>query len=123
MIFVIGGRFSGKGEYVRNKLNAREITGYDAGYEELKTAEAVRDFHLLVKKILSENGDAASEVKRLIEDNPNVIIISDEIGYGVVPVDKFEREYRETVGRICCYLAEKAETVIRVVCGIGNVIK
>ena len=52
-----------------------------------------------------------------------LVIISDEIGYGLVPVDVFEREYREKSGRVNCYLAEKADQVIRVVCGIGSRIK
>ena len=29
------------------------------------------------------------------------VVISNEIGYGIVPMDKFERRYRELTGRIC----------------------
>lgn len=123
MIFVFGGRYSGKGEYVRQEMNVSEIAAYDVEYDKLKTAQAVRDLHLLIKKIMLDSGDPMAHIQRLIADNPDIIIISDEIGYGVVPVDKFDREWRETVGRISCYLAEKAETVIRVVCGIGSTIK
>ena len=53
----------------------------------------------------------------------NRIIICDEIGCGLVPVDAFEREYREAAGRICTVLAEHADEVYRVVCGIGMRIK
>ena len=123
MIFVFGGRYSGKGEYVRREMNVSEIAGYDAEYDKLKTAQAVRDLHLLVKKIMLDGGDPMAHIQRLIADNHDIIIISDEIGCGVVPVDKFDREWREAVGRISCYLTEKAETVIRVVCGIGSTIK
>ncbi len=123
MIFVFGGRYSGKGEYVRREMNVSEIAGYDAEYDRLKTAQAVRDLHLLIKKIMFDGSDPMAHIQRLIADNPYIIIISDEIGCGVVPVDKFDREWREAVGRISCYLTEKAETVIRVVCGIGSTIK
>lgn len=123
MIFVFGGRYSGKGEYVMREMNVSKIAGYDAEYDRLKTAQAVRDLHLLIKKIMLDGGDPMAHIQILIADNPDIIIISDEIGYGVVPVDKFDREWREAVGRISCYLAEKAENVIRVVCGIGNKIK
>lgn len=51
--------------------------------------------------------------------NPEIILISNEIGYGLVPVDAFERRYREQVGRICTKLAQQAERVDRVVCGVG----
>ena len=37
-----------------------------------------------------------------------------EVGYGLVPVDAFERQYREAVGRICTNLAACADRVDRV---------
>ena len=49
--------------------------------------------------------------------------VSDEVGYGVVPVDAFRRAYREAVGRTCTKLASFSRKVTRVVCGIGTVIK
>ena len=123
MIFVFGGAFSGKGEYVENKFNTKSILPYDAPERELYTAQAVRDFHLFIKKQLLAGKNAACAVVSLIEKNPDIIIISNEIGCGVVPADKFDREYRETVGRIHCMIVEKADRVIRVVCGIGKAIK
>lgn len=59
----------------------------------------------------------------LMEENPNVIIVTNELGYGIVPMERFDREYREKCGRICCELAKEANEVHRVVCGIGEVIK
>ena len=71
-----------------------------------------------------KNGEDVSMLaEQLIRKNPNVVIVTDEIGYGIVPADPFEREYRETNGRICTELAEYAECVFRVVCGIGKAIK
>ena len=40
-----------------------------------------------------------------------------------MPVDSFERKYRDVNGRVNCFLAENAEQVIRVICGIGKRIK
>ncbi|MGN0107460.1 MAG: bifunctional adenosylcobinamide kinase/adenosylcobinamide-phosphate guanylyltransferase [Hominilimicola sp.] len=118
-----GGRYSGKGEYVKSELGISEIVGCNAEYDRLKTAKAVRDLHLLIKKIMLSGGDPMAHIQRLMADNPDIVIISDEIGYGVVPIDKFDREWREAVGRISCYVSKRAEKVIRVVCGIGNTIK
>ena len=59
----------------------------------------------------------------LLQKNPDAVIVSEEVGYGVVPVDAFEREYREAVGRICTKLAAGSRRVTRVICGIGTVIK
>ncbi len=63
------------------------------------------------------------EVQSFLHRNDNCIIISDEIGNGIVPVEAFEREYRERTGRILIQLAQKAEEVERVICGIGQKIK
>ena len=49
--------------------------------------------------------------------------MTNELGYGVVPTDSFDRAYREKTGRVCCRIAKEADEVHRVVCGIGTVIK
>ena len=58
--------------------------------------------------------------RQLVEGCPDRILIMDEIGYGIVPVDAFERQYRELAGRIGCQLAAEADEVWRVVAGIGK---
>ena len=50
-------------------------------------------------------------------------IIATEVGCGVVPADAEERAAREAAGRLCCLLAQRADTVMRVFCGIPVVIK
>ena len=57
------------------------------------------------------------------QKNPDLILVTNELGYGVVPVDRFDREYREKTGRVCCEIAKQATEVHRVICGIGTVIK
>lgn len=53
----------------------------------------------------------------------HAVVICDEVGCGVVPMEQFEREWRENVGRICCDLAEKSDAVVRIFCGIPMVLK
>ena len=64
-----------------------------------------------------------AELQAFVERHGDCIIICDEIGNGIVPVEAFEREYRERTGRILIQLAKKAEEVERVICGIGQKIK
>jgi adenosyl cobinamide kinase/adenosyl cobinamide phosphate guanylyltransferase len=59
----------------------------------------------------------------LMEKNPDIIVVTDEIGCGIVPLEKEDRSYRELHGRICCKLAQEAQQVTRVICGIGSRIK
>ena len=42
---------------------------------------------------------------------------------GVVPVDKNERAAREAAGRLGCLLAQRADAVVRVFCGIPVYLK
>ena len=123
MIFIIGGEFSGKSEYVKSNFKADITDGAKVSFDELQNAAAVKNFHLLVKKQIENGFDIQSETDWLLNVNPNIIIISNEVGCGVVPLEKADRKYREAVGRLNCYLAKRAERVIRVVCGIGQIIK
>ena len=61
--------------------------------------------------------------KRLLAANPDCIILCDEVGCGIVPLERAEREYRELVGRIQILLAERAVSVERIICGISQKIK
>ena len=54
---------------------------------------------------------------------PDCIVICDELGCGVVPMEAFDRNYRECCGRLCTRLAEASSRVHRVICGVGTVIK
>lgn len=78
---------------------------------------------LLIITSLSENN---GKWKRPFEFSQNInakAVSCDEVGCGVVPMDKKQILYREAVGRSCCILAERAERVTRVICGIGVIIK
>ena len=60
---------------------------------------------------------------RTAAENPEICIVTNELGYGVVPIEPFDRKWREKTGRICTELAAKADSVTRVVCGIGILLK
>ena len=59
----------------------------------------------------------------ILEKNPNAVITCDEIGCGIVPIDKTDRLWREMSGDACQYLAARAVKVCRVVCGIPMALK
>jgi len=56
-------------------------------------------------------------------DIPDCIVICDELGCGVVPLDFEDRIWRERVGRLCGELAKRADRVDRVFCGIPMTLK
>ena len=73
-----------------------------------------------IQKLQETKKDLAEQI---LQENPELIVVTAEVGYGLVPVDAFERQYREAVGRICTNLAACADRVDRVQCGIGTRIK
>lgn len=104
------------------------IGGAFQGQEALARAEnpgaaIISDFHARVREAVAGGEDAAAFARRVCEECPGAVIVANEVGCGVVPVDAGERACREAVGRALCAVAREAEQVTRVVCGIGVRIK
>ena len=124
MKLVIGGYAQGKLNYVLQKYNLKESQVWESELPKCEEALVVMNhFHNWVKREIAEDRCPEVEIIQFIEKNPDMIILSDEIGNGIVPIDMFEREYRERTGRILIELAKRAEEVERVICGIGQKIK
>lgn len=124
MEMIIGGAFQGKRMFAEKEHpNMQWVKGTEADREMILTAEGVCGFHDFIRKEMKAGREVDDLADLLIKENPQVILVSDEVGYGVVPMDAFDRSYREKVGRICTKLASYSTKVTRVVCGIGTVIK
>ena len=110
MILIIGGSYQGKTEYaLTNFPNARFLN----------------QAHLLIKKRVAEGKSEAkilAELKETVAEG-DWVIISDDIGNGVVPLDKTDRKWREICGRVLIEIAKEATEVHRVILGIGQRIK
>ena len=120
MELIIGGRAQGKLRYAADLF---DLKSDDISDGILSGTRAVYNLQNAVRGVMQNGGDAYETVMNYIVKHPGCIIICDEIGSGLVPADAFEREYRDTVGKICCMLAKSAVRVHRVICGIGVVIK
>lgn len=114
MVLVIGGLAAGKREYVKREF----------GYTDADMADAALDS----RPVLYNLQDLAAKTEKSEEELLALllqkdVVICNETGNGIVPVDKDERFARELTGRLCIQLAARAEKVVRVVCGIPQVIK
>lgn len=117
---ITGGSFQGKLAYGKSLYPGMAWTdGKSCGLDEIRSCRAVHGFQEFVKRWLKAGRSPKDLTAAILEENKDIIIVCDEIGCGLVPVDAFEREYREETGRIMTALAEHAEWVDRVVCGIG----
>ena len=126
MIFVTGGCFQGKQQWVLQNCQMqpfRVADGAVCSMEAIKSAGVLDHFHLLVRRWMEAGKIPADETEKILSDNLDIVIITDEIGSGIVPLDVKEREWREVHGRICCQLAGRADAVFRVIAGIGQKIK
>lgn len=124
MILVTGGCFQGKTAYACETFGISMEEARDGAVcalEELYTAKLLYHFHEYIRRLM-EAGQELS-IERILKVNPNIVLVTNELGYGVVPIDKFDRDYREKTGRLCCQIAKQAAEVHRVVCGLGTVIK
>ncbi len=107
MIFVTGPLFSGKETAICKCLGwSRE------DFEK----NGVRD----VQELAAKSENLAELADRLAKKD---VVIATEVGGGVVPMDAGARHDREQAGRLACLLAERADTVVRVCCGIPQVLK
>lgn len=127
MKLIIGGTAQGKLEYVLLKYDLQKNMVWDGvlpnDAERKDKFVIINHFHQWVKSRMIGGGCPEDEVMSFLDRNGDCIIICDEIGNGIVPIDPFEREYRERTGRILVRLAERAEEVERIICGIGQKIK
>lgn len=126
MKLILGGRQQGKLELAKMQyaLKPHEICdGANCPIDRIPQSRAVNHLHLLIRRLMEAGKDPAEWVEQACLQNPEMIWITDEIGCGIVPADRFEREWRETTGRICCKLAQCSDRVERVFCGIPTVLK
>lgn len=126
MILITGGAFQGKKAYAMEHFHLTEqdfVKGDACTEEELLRARAVTDFQEYVRRILKKGGDPSELAEKLYTENPKLIVLTNELGSGVIPAEPFDRQWREASGRAACDLAKYASEVHRVVCGIGTVIK
>lgn len=126
MKFITGGAYQGKKDFVISHLNICIKDIYDGSILDLNKilkCICVNNYHIFIKNLIKKDIDPIKFTEKLLTENSDIIIIMNEIGCGIVPVDKNERFWREMCGKCGCIIAEKSETVVRVVCGTGILIK
>ena len=153
MILIIGGFAQGKLHYVKRNYahgeegqeipvldgtlrlasdskTAREtagavqaMSGKQTGWQTAAPQVIVNHLHRYIREQLRQGADPEEAIEDFLKEHPDGILICDEIGNGIVPMEAEERIYRERTGRILERLAAQADEVVRVVCGIGQRIK
>ena len=152
MIFVIGPFFSGKQDYIMQALGwsetdflekaVRDVQNLAAEAAEAVEAEEAAGAVEIAEAAETDGAAEAAEAAEAVGASPSPlddlqeklrsladrlsqkeVVIATETGCGVIPLDPRERRNREAAGRLSCLLAERAETVVRICCGIPQVLK
>ena len=117
---IIGGACQGKTEYARTQLGISE--------EEIFTCEEDSDLDLQARCLdhfeqylrgCVKQGKSPVSPQSLRSD---AVIICEDITCGIVPIDPIDRRWRELTGRYLQKLAGTGAEVIRMVCGIPQVL-
>ena len=106
MIFITGPLYAGKRAYIRAALGLSEDELESLAVWDVQDVEPGTDLEALAEQLATRK-----------------IVIATEIGGGVVPMDACQRARREAAGRLSCLLAERADTVVRVCCGLPQLLK
>lgn len=126
MIMITGGAFSGKKVYAKERFGFSDddiLNGENCSLNAVFSAKCIADYQLIVKRLLEEKADVQTFTERLCKENPNAIVIINEIGAGIIPLEKSDRIWREETGRSGCLIARNSSEVIRLACGIPTTIK
>ena len=108
MILVVGGFGAGKRKFVQHVL----------GYEPQQMSDKLNGETPVLCNLQSL--DPLPGIEELTKFE---VVVCNEVGCGVIPLEAAERLHREAVGRLCCQLAREAQAVYRVTCGLGMRLK
>ncbi len=112
MVLIIGGTYHGKKEFLLKYYHSDEI--FDCKQDDLATInnyQVLYNIHTLPIPLLTH-----------IKANYK-IVVGDEIGLGIVPIESELRIKRDAVGRLYQELSKESTVVIRIWYGIAIYIK
>ena len=140
MIFIIGGAYQGKLDYAVEKYNLKDTDVFECGDSlsdrasgemngageapvidfSKKCINKIQEFTYACVKCGEEPLDYFLEHEAEWQES---ILICEDIFCGVVPLGADMREWRQATGRLCKYLSQQAESVVRIFCGLEQRLK
>ncbi len=124
MELIIGGAYQGKLSWaVKEKgFEQDELFELSKGLPD-RAYPCYYHLEAYTKSACEEGMNAERMLEALLPFIEGSVIISREIGSGIVPMEPFERLWREEHGRLLNMLASRSERVTRIFCGLAEVLK
>ena len=143
MILITGGMYQGKREFAKEKFNLKDCEILDfytinstidiASISSDNLIELVKNNPGIkalsgcehqIRTMVNEGKDIEEILTLWVEMvKENFIYIFNDVSLGVVPIEKKERFFREATGKVVTMIANKAEKVYRIFCGIPMTLK
>ena len=124
MLLVIGGACQGKLDYVRTNCSVCEeeiVICADTAPDWSKRALVHLERFSLA--CVREGLEPLDVLRDGCTDVRDKIFVANDISSGVVPTDAVLREWRDAHGRMLNALAKEADSVVRLFCGLPQVLK
>ncbi|MEA0555234.1 bifunctional adenosylcobinamide kinase/adenosylcobinamide-phosphate guanylyltransferase [Lysinibacillus irui] len=126
----IGGAYNGKTDYVMGLYKERQVALVDGNLPEIAPACEVLVIRNLENWLMTQNLEDDDQVVqavlatfRRLEQHCMLALIVNDMGRGVVPIDKQARLLRDTCGRLYQALFIEAEQVVRIWYGLAEQLK
>ena len=101
MRLIIGGAHQGKLDwYLRTSGQSMQqvADGETLPLESLPDRPVLNHLHRWVYRMVQQGKDVQAAMERYLQCFPDAVILCDEVGCGVVPIDPVERQWREETG-------------------------
>jgi len=126
MVLIFGGAYQGKLDYAMKRFGLSKEDVFFCDDTEVAVPTGKKIVYEIDKWILAlvkANKNIEEDINHFTERNPDAIVIANDISCGIVPVDRFTRQWREETGRAVGKIAQHSDEVARLFCGIPTKIK
>ena len=120
MILIYAGAYQGKLDFARKNFGIKDE---DICYCNSDMESIIYGLEKFIYGYEKRGQSADEYIRAQLPLMKDKIIICEDISRGLVPMDKLERAWRETNGRVVNAVAAEADEVYTVFCGIESRIK
>lgn len=124
MTLVFGGAYQGKTAYVKERFGASEEEIFRCEADVIDpSARVVARLERFSLACVRAGKEPLDVLCLLLPDRSEKIFVANDISCGVVPAQPQLRAWREAHGRMLNALSKEADGVIRLFCGLPQVLK
>lgn len=124
MIFILGGAYQGKLDFVKKEYGIIEEDVFSCNGSEIDfSRRCIYGLERFSLACIREGKDPIAYLKDNREQWEGSVLICRDIFCGVVPLEKENRVWRQVTGRLCQYCSKEAAQVSRIFCGLEQQLK